>query len=166
MAEQTGTGQRIKVRQMGQIPKENADYSDATMTALFNAHVAVINSERQVIWQRYAAMLFANSIVFGLLARASDPSQITVIGACLFGMLLCLFWWLLNEEGYKVFNTAMDIAQQFSWKYGDREINLIALQREQYEKGVKGGGIKKLSTWVIVLFVIGYAMLLVFFLCK
>jgi hypothetical protein len=55
---------------------KTAQLSDISMTGLFNAHVATINSERQAIWQRYNIMVFANSIIF-----AFSVSEITAYGA-------------------------------------------------------------------------------------
>jgi len=44
-----------------------SQYSDIALTALFNAHVNIINSERAAIWQRQTAMTLANSVVSRLM---------------------------------------------------------------------------------------------------
>ena len=45
--------------------KTQYHHTDIAITALFGHHVANINSVRQAIWQRYAAMLVANSFFLG-----------------------------------------------------------------------------------------------------
>ena len=45
-------------------PQVTEQYSDISLTGLFNAHTAIINSERQAIWQRYNVLLLANAVIF------------------------------------------------------------------------------------------------------
>jgi hypothetical protein len=73
-------------------------HTDIAATAIYNTTVSIINSERTVVWQRYQALLLANSIVFGFMGRG-DLSTAYVLIAGVLGLMLCLCWWHLTNDG-------------------------------------------------------------------
>jgi hypothetical protein len=105
-------------------------YSDEAFAALFSAHVDVINSERETIWQRYNIMLAANTGVAGFLGISNEPMHWVRMGTgVLFGWLLCYIWWSLTKAGWDAFDNSCREASKFAWravgKYGTKEITYI-----------------------------------------
>lgn len=84
---------------------QTSQYSDIALTGLFSAHVSLISSERQAIWQRFTAMLIANSLIFSFLTqtrRTGDGRSLEAIDvtvAVVFGLLLCVAWWGMTVSG-------------------------------------------------------------------
>lgn len=79
------------------------------MTGLFGAQVSVFNSERQAIWQRYNAMLIANSFILAFSGRA-QPALWAIVGIC-----LCFAWAILTWSGFRFFFMQMTELQRFKW---------------------------------------------------
>jgi hypothetical protein len=63
---------------------------DLMNTSLVNAHIALITAERQVLWQRYTALLLANTILLGFFTQFQAPTKLQVYFASGFGVALCL----------------------------------------------------------------------------
>ena len=114
-------------------------YSEEALTALFSAHVDVINSERETIWQRYNIMLAANTGVAGFLGISNEPIHwVRVIIGVLFGLFLCYIWWSLTKAGWDTFDDSCREAIKFAWRAFDedgtkeityiKELNPIAIQ--------------------------------------
>jgi hypothetical protein len=151
----------------------NETHTDIAQVGLYNATVSIVNSERNAVWQRYSAMLIANSIVFGFLAKQSVDQTSFIIPGSILGIMLCFFWWLLTEDGWKFFNIYSEQATRFKWpKLGDDDINLNKVMAEEFNrvtnegrfkfinKFSKGDRIKTLSFAVILLFVVFYTYFL------
>jgi hypothetical protein len=76
---------------------------DLVITSLLNAHVAVINADRQALWQRYSAMLLANSVLLGFFTQIQTPTRLQVYFASGFGVVLCMAWLVLTVHGFRLF---------------------------------------------------------------
>jgi hypothetical protein len=101
----------------GTAPAVTHQSSDIALTGLFNAHMALINSERQAIWQRFTAMLIGNSIILNFLAAGPSPGRPwyeVIIGAW-FGIVLCVCWWRLSKAGWKYIGTLQATANRLQW---------------------------------------------------
>lgn len=133
----------------------SGQYSDIAFTSLFNAHVAIINSERQAIWQRYSAMIIANSIVLALASLAQLPSEQKVLFTLILGLPLCSIWYFMTVSGYRLFLMEVRRAQEFIWVGLGEKINPFTVALE-YERGKPGGFIFRASLFVIAWFVLGY----------
>ena len=145
------------------IPTSNKDdtYSDIALTGLFNAHVALLNSERQAIWQRYNVMVLANSLIVVFLTQG-DREKNEIILAAIFGLLLCFVWWKISSEGWKVFSAYRNLGLRFSWAQFDtkdnKESNPLALHLEVENKRM-GGPILLYARFIILLFMGIYLLL-------
>ena len=133
-------------------------HTDIALTGLFSAHVALVNSERAAIWRRYNVMLLANSLIIGFLVREAN-SGFEIITAVLFGLVLCVAWWFISTEGWKVFDMYSDAGRRFYWTNldtkDDSETNPLNIE---YEKVWKGGWIKVIALGVIAWFGIMYVV--------
>ena len=127
-------------------------YSDISMTGLFNAHVALLNSERQTIWQRYSAMLIANSFILGFLDRQRPAF------AALVGLLLCATWAMLTWSGFRLFFLEMAEMRRFVWPGLAPSANPITPSFAYREAG---DWIYRMAWSVIALFGLAYAKLLI-----
>lgn len=128
-------------------------YSDISMTNLFNAHVAILNSERMTIWQRYSAMLIANSFILGFLDRHQP-----VLFVAIFGLFLCLAWAILTWSGFCLFFSKMDEMHKFVWPGLSPGANPIKSGIAYHEDG---DWIYRIAWSVIALFALAYAKLLI-----
>lgn len=111
-------------------------YTDTSLSNLFNVVANQINSTRQVLWQRYTAMLLANSLVFGLLIRVDEieqrcgPGSIEltqvdqrVMGATA-GIVLCSFWILIFVIDWWTFHYhRLGVASRYEWTQLPSEAN-------------------------------------------
>jgi hypothetical protein len=105
-------------------------YSDIAMTNLFNGYLSLINFERQALWQRYQAILLANSIILTMVSgflkevlqdrvEGKEPPQIIgldVVAVVVFGMLLCVAWLYMTRTARKSFEAWVEKGKQFAWK--------------------------------------------------
>jgi hypothetical protein len=151
------SAQSILVHPKGD-PNE-AHHTDIAMAGLFNAHVATINSERLAIWQRYNAMLLANAIVFGFLARQGSLKTLEVLFGTLFGVVLCVCWLVLTVSAWNLFNLWYTNARRFSWPKLDEGANPLEVAVPWYQ-GTTGGWIYRIAIITIFLFMLGYLFLL------
>lgn len=143
-------------------------HTDIAQIGLYNATLSIVNSERNAVWQRYSAMLIANSIVFGFIAKQNADQAAFTIPGTIFGIILCYFWWLLTEDGWKYFNIYSKIAMRFTWpdigeNLNSNEVMIKEFKRVKSEGRFKfinkfneGDRIKTLAFAVIVLFVCFY----------
>ena len=141
-------------------PQATEQYSDISLTGLFTTHTAVINSERQAIWQRYNVMLIANAVNFGFLAGGVRTTVEIALGT-IFGLLLCAIWWIISREGWMLIGMQIDRAIQFAWTALDREANPFRIGLA-YESGVMGGQIYRMARAVICLFTVMYLFIAVY----
>ena len=142
--------QKYRVLPTGQ--SESNQYTDISMTGLFGSHIAVLNSERQTIWQRYNSMLVANSFFLSFLDR-----QHPRFGA-LAGLLLCAAWWITTWSGYRLFSAQIAELAKFEWPMPPKAANPMVVS-DEYVRG--GDWIRKLAFTVIVLFAVIYLKLLI-----
>lgn len=153
-------------------------HTDIAQTGLYNATVSIVNSERNAVWQRYSAMLIANSIVLGFLSKQNaDQATFTIPGAIL-GIILCFFWWLLTEDGWKFFNIYSKLAMRFTWPDIGGDLNSNEVMVEEFNRVTsegrfkfinrfnKGDRIKTSAFAVILLFVCFYTYFLLLALFK
>jgi hypothetical protein len=144
---------------------KSAQFSDISMTGLFNAHVATINSERQAIWQRYNIMVFANSIIFSLsLSEITEYGAETITGAAV-GLVLCLIWWRTFKSGLELYELWTDNAAKFVWQGLNENANPYAISRKwrNASKGFErssGGPVYFGGLFTIFIFALGYVALL------
>lgn len=141
---------QYEVQPTGQLASQQ--YSDICMTGLFSAHVALLNSERQTIWQRYSAMLIANSFILGFLDRQRP------VFAALVGILLCAAWAIMTWSGYRLFLLEMAEMRRFVWPGLPSGANPIAPSLAYRDAG---DWIYRMAWFVIALFGIAYAKLLI-----
>jgi hypothetical protein len=141
-------------------PPNSKETSDATL-ALYSSYVAVANSERETIWQRYSAMLIANSLVFGLRDTQSLNVDVPIL-ASVFGVALCVAWWKLTVWGWEFYDIYSKGAASFtitsSTSSGSNDAdsyssNPYVDQQLQFIKKGYGDRIKKMSLSVIAIFV-------------
>lgn len=139
---------RIEVRPTAAQVTEQ--YADIALSGLFNAHAVQIASERNVIWQRYTAMLIGNSLVFAFTGGAA-PSLFRPIAGSLAGIALCAIWYGMTKSGWTVFRMRVDRALEFSWPTLGERANPFRVTLE-YERGRWGGWLYWLALAAIVLF--------------
>ncbi|HEV7694395.1 MAG TPA: hypothetical protein VGO52_26400 [Hyphomonadaceae bacterium] len=98
--------QKIEVR-----ASDSQKYSEGTLTQLFGQIVSIKNSERAVIWQRWSAMLVANSVILATIDKAPIPKA----GIALVGIALCAAWRATSLRGWKIYDAYLDAAASFVW---------------------------------------------------
>jgi hypothetical protein len=155
------TGKRIRDNQ----------YKESTLTELFSTTVNISLVEKQLIWQRYSAMLLANSIVLGFITNALTGDEtrrffLLLIGACAFGIILCVLWGVLNHAGWS-FEYSLDRhARKFTWYKSPKEsckwsINPmnVGIYRD-VEEG-RTDWIRVIALGTVLLFILAYVVVLV-----
>lgn len=134
-------------------PCATKSYSESTIVNLFNAHANSINVEKQLIWQRYQAMLVANSIGFGFITGNLSAPPRAMLG-CAFGLLLCLFWLRVTKFGWNHMWDRINRAQRFTWVGLDNPFD------GPYQQDVKVGKVKdyiyETANSIIYLFMVSY----------
>lgn len=145
---------KIEVKPTGN--KGGAVYTDTALTNVFIAHVTLLNSERQTIWQRYNVMLLANSLVITFLTR-TDSALETLFGV-IFGLVLCCVWFEISKEGWKVFKMYEEAGMRFYWTEFAESVNPLKVHGE-YEGTQSGGNIFKFALDVIWIFIGAYILL-------
>lgn len=94
-------------------------YTDIALTNLFACHVQKLNVEKQLIWQRYTAMLLANSVLVGLLGVNLDSlgpgSSNLREGICVLGIVLCVLWLVVTFNGWEIAGRRLKAAARFEW---------------------------------------------------
>lgn len=86
----------------------------ADKETLFSATINLISYEGQVVWSRYAAMLVANTIVLAF-ARNFSSSAVLTLAVCAFGLIVCIAWYVLSVQGWKLQYRYFETARKFNW---------------------------------------------------
>lgn len=130
-------------------------HSDVALTSVFAVHAAQIASERAAIWQRYSALLVAQSIMVTALTRTANGACAIVLS--IFGMVFCWYWYELTDAGWRLFRNQLDEARRFTW--AERNVNPIAFVLDVHMKKAddesahaKRDRIKRAAIGVIVIF--------------
>jgi hypothetical protein len=139
---------------------DQAPHADMVIASLLNAHISTINSEQQAIWQRYTAMLLANTVVFGVFTQVQAPTTPQVYFVSGFGVALCVAWLVSTISGFRWFSRRLEASKRFAWPA------LTAI--EAYANPVNIGTdwaqgrrwIARMAVFVIGLFILAYAFLL------
>ena len=158
--------------------KTKHQYSEVTVTSIFNAYIAIINSEREVIWQRYSVLLVANAIVasflgtgFGYEARLTDQEvsepywTFKIIGGICFGLCLCIVWGFMNWRGWSAFEAYIKAAREFTWQIRENGVvthdikNPLEVHFQNRDEEYQWYRIRNLSRYTIVLFIIVYILI-------
>jgi hypothetical protein len=166
MTEQAKTIEVVGFVVEGTGQAKTTQLSDISMTGLFNAHVATINSERQAIWQRYNIMVFANSIIFSLsISQITDYGTETITGAAV-GLVLCLIWWKMFRGGLALYDFWKENAATFSWQGLGEDANPYAIEAKLRKSAASLGKanprfVYRGGVLTIVIFGLGYVGLLV-----
>jgi hypothetical protein len=135
---------------------------DVVTMNLLDAHISIVNSERQAIWQGYAAMLIANAIVLGVFSREHAPTTLQMYFVSGFGLALCTAWLVMTISGFTAFFVRLDASKHFSWS------QLAALGEyanpldidAHWTQRPRGRWIFRMAVFVIVLFMLAYAFFL------
>ncbi|OGZ97434.1 MAG: hypothetical protein A3J10_00820 [Candidatus Sungbacteria bacterium RIFCSPLOWO2_02_FULL_54_10] len=133
-------------------------YADIALAGLFNTHVAIVNSERQAIWQRYNVMLVGNAVIFAFLSGGMRTKTETALGV-LFGLLLCTAWWVITASGWNLLAMRIQRGLQFGWQGLPLDANPFEVSLT-YGRGSIGGMIYYVAFSVIALFISGYVIIL------
>lgn len=123
----------------GTAPTETTGaHTDIALTGVFNAHIALIASERTAIWQRFAVSITCNAVLVAFMGSRSNY----VIGATsILGILLsALSEWML-EQGYTLFARQLDVARRFKWQTS-QEINPFPFLNVYHSRDSKRSGRK------------------------
>jgi hypothetical protein len=134
--------------------------SDEALTMLFQTHIAIAINSANLVWQRFSIMLAANAIVFGFLANRREPKTIEILFGTIFGLFLCLFWFLLVRSEWKFFERWMALSRRFYWPTLGKNAN--PHHHIHNEDVPLGKWAKCLTFGVVLLFACGYAFLLIY----
>jgi hypothetical protein len=137
-------------------------YTDAAMMTFFHTHISLAMNSANLVWQRFNIMVVANAIIFSFLSNKND---ITVVFGALFGFVLCGCWYTLIASEWGYFLRWMELSKRFHFDTLSEEANP---HHSLDIRPIKQGGYaKRISNYVILLFVFAYAFLLIrFCLCK
>lgn len=146
--------------------KLNKEELENVRTKYSNA-INIHNSEGQIQWVRYSAMLVINTVLVGLIGfayskdfRFPAPLKVMFLLTPLFGILLCAKWRRMSERGFYWINHWIVEARKLEvyLSGGTNPINEGNNKRvENEEKEVT----KRASLWIIDAFKIVYIVLLV-----
>lgn len=143
-------------------PKSGASgdqYSDIGMAALFQAYTNIVNSERQTIWQRNAAMVVANSFMLSL-QRSPNKLFLTIV-VNIFGVVLCLIWLRLTFCGWRFFYEVRDNACRFKWPGYSNGLELNPFETANTQRGKWwNDSIFLYTVLTIALFIVAYMVFL------
>ena len=146
--------------------RDHSPFADSVLMSLLDAHISIINSERQAIWQCYAAMLVANAIILGIFSREQAPTTLQVYFASGFGLSLCMAWLVLTVKGFAMFFMRLDASSHLSWT------QLAALGEyanpfridAHWAQMPRARWIFRMAVFIIVLFMLAYTFLIVHYL--
>lgn len=145
---------KIEVLPTGQ---PGPQYSDIALTNIFATHAAAINSQRQALWQIFAAMVVANSFPLSLLATGIIRGwAAATVGIA--GVVLCLAWHRLNHYSWQIFWMRLEDVRKYSWPARPRIPNPFVIVKE-LEAGIRPGEpIYRVSLVVIFTFLFLYIL--------
>jgi hypothetical protein len=132
---------------------ENFPTSPTPPEGLFGIYVQFLSAERQLIWDRFSAMLVANTIILNALTDIYNDSteRLFTLIACVFGMLLCIAWLMMTYEGWEYTDKLRkDAVNCFRWEGCP---NPLIPERKKI--------IRRATISVIVLFIITYVLILI-----
>jgi hypothetical protein len=144
----------------------HSPFPDSVIMSLLDAHISIINSERQAIWQSYAAMLVANAIILGIFSREQPPTRLQVYFASGFGLALCIAWLVLTVNGFAMFFMRLDASSHlFGSQLGAlgeyaNPFNVDA----PWAQMPRGRWVFRMAVFVVVLFMLAYTFLLAHYL--
>jgi hypothetical protein len=141
---------------------EQSPFADTDIMSLLDAHISIINSERQALWQGYSAMLVANAIALGIFSREQAPTALQVYFASGFGLALCMAWLVFTVSGFAMFSMRLEASSHFSWS------QLAALGQyanpfsidAHWAQQSRARWMFRMAVFIIVLFMFAYAFLL------
>lgn len=107
---------------------KNGSVSDGELIALFGQHVAVINSERSTIWQRYSAMMIANSLILSF-----GPNSVWV---AMVGIFLCICWRYITRKGWEILRSHIKEAAKFQFTSLLASSNPFSTEANDHIEGV------------------------------
>ena len=90
-----------------------ARHNDTALTQMYSCYIQLINSERQAIWQRFAAMIMANSFLIGFLSKDNTTGIAIAVAGC--GLAVSISWLLMTIRAWTHFYRLYQAAQAFSW---------------------------------------------------
>lgn len=155
MTDQSGAGPTIiLVQPTGLKPGEDNQYTDIGLTGLLNTHAGQINSQRQVMWQRYGYSLVANAIFLPLITRPEVPLLFQLVGA-LFGIIICWVGYTTLQEDRRVLISRIRFASTFRWQNLPQNANvfILALTPEEFNRGVR---VYRRAGFILLLFMFLY----------
>src|SRR5437868_13752607 len=91
---------------------ETEIHSDTSLTLLYTCYIQLINSERQAIWQRFTAMILANSFIITFLLRDTFQGVAFAISGC--GLAISTMWLVMTVRAWIHFFRLYKAAQAFS----------------------------------------------------
>jgi hypothetical protein len=135
-------------------------HTDIAVTAVYSTIVSIANLKAQVVWQRYNAMLIANSVIsYAVNSTAMQTHPRVKAALDVIGLLLCVLWAVLTWEGWHVWNTCTTMAARFRWPKIDDEVNVYQVMFDRF--GQREQKIKIAAFLVILLFIFIYVGLLI-----
>jgi hypothetical protein len=140
--------------------KDGEKHTDVAATAVYNTIVSVANVEAQVVWQRYNAILIANSVIlYAVNSAVMEPHPKTKAWLDAIGLLLCVCWGMLTWEGWRFWNTYSTMAARFRWPKLDTDVNVFEVMYDRFEN--RGRIIQVAAFAIIFLFCMIYLLLLI-----
>ncbi|MFH0773549.1 MAG: hypothetical protein V1922_04540 [bacterium] len=124
------------------------------------------NSEGEIQWNRYNAILVANTIFISLFTfAASNTKQTLILKATLWimpilGIVLCILWHKMTERGFIWTNFWMQKANEIENQI-DGQINPIQEGEKLRNTIGEQGMTKKAASWIIIIFILIYVLMMV-----
>jgi hypothetical protein len=148
------------------VTRNHSPSDDAVIMNLLDAHISMINSERQALWQSYASMLVANAIILGIFSREQGPTPLQLYFASAFGLALSTAWLILTVNGFATFFMRLEASRHFSWT------QLTALGEYanpfsidgHWAQMPRGRWMFRMAVFIIILFMLAYIFLLAHYL--
>ena len=134
-------------------------HTDLSLTNLFGVYVQLLSTERQLIWDRFSAMLVANTIILNIIIFIyNKPTErLFTLIACVFGMLLCFAWLTMTHQGWNYTDIVRDVAGKFRWEGYPNPLDRALLPEAYHRRDI----ICRAAYSVIVLFIITYVLILI-----
>jgi hypothetical protein len=152
-----------------EIKKENKNESDIENARVkYSSVIDLKNTEGQIQWSRYSAMLIANTIFIGFIGYKYSngfcfPSIFNILFGLfpLLGLILCFSWYRMTRRGFMWTRFWMKKANELESEISGK-VNPIIGGKELMEVTGGSGITEKASVLVIYIFVVIYFLLLVF----
>jgi hypothetical protein len=148
----------IIVHPTATMPNGKTIYSDVSISNMVGAMADAINAGKQLIWQRYQAMLIANSILIGLVSNTRSENSHHVL--CVLGLLLCVMWAWLSWLGWKGNTERLRALSRIEWTKTNDALRILNPAHRDFapvvERGLTRDWIFLGSMGVVAVFGIGY----------